>query len=78
MRMDKPSSYRTPGQTVTHSNVYYLGTVKVNLVGFWMKGFPTDVDHHHIGTQTRIGDLSPTHEIEETFRDCKDLLRLTR
>jgi hypothetical protein len=27
-----------PGETVMHSNVYYLGTVKVNLIGYWRKG----------------------------------------
>ncbi len=68
-----------PGQTVTHSNVYYLGTVKVNLVGFWMKGLSNPM--------WIITTLEPKRaleiylqrmKIEETFRDCKDLLRLTR
>ena len=26
-----------PGETVIHPNVYYLGTVKVNLIGYWRK-----------------------------------------
>ena len=30
--------YVKPGQTVIHRNVYYLGVVKVNLIGYWRKG----------------------------------------
>jgi hypothetical protein len=26
-----------PGETVAHPNVYYLGTVKVNVIGYWQK-----------------------------------------
>jgi hypothetical protein len=66
-----------PGQTVIHENVYYLGTVKVNLIGFWKKGLSKPL--------WIITTLEPRRgleiylkrmKIEETFRDCKDLLRL--
>jgi hypothetical protein len=26
-----------PGETIIRRNVYYLGTVKVNLIGYWRK-----------------------------------------
>ena len=30
--------YVKPGQKVIHRNVFYLGVVKVNLIGYWRKG----------------------------------------
>jgi hypothetical protein len=32
-----------PGQTVIHPNVFYLGTVKVNLIGYWRKSLPKPI-----------------------------------
>lgn len=68
-----------PDQTVTHREVYYLGKVKVNLIGFWRKSLSKPL--------WVITSLEPERgleiylkrmKIEETFRDCKDLLRLTK
>jgi hypothetical protein len=68
-----------PGETVIRKNVYYLGTVKVNLIGFWRKSLSKPL--------WIMTTLEPTHgleiylkrmKIEETFRDCKDLLHLTK
>jgi hypothetical protein len=68
-----------PGETVIHSNVYYLGTVKVNLIGYWRKSLSKPL--------WVITSLEPKRglelylkrmKIEETFRDCKDLLHLTK
>ena len=68
-----------PGETVIHPNVYYLGTVKVNLIGHWRKSLSKPL--------WIITSLEPKRglelylkrmKIEETFRDCKDLLHLTK
>lgn len=68
-----------PGQTVMHTNVYYLGTVKVNLIGYWRKSLSkplwvmTSLDPKR-GLEIYLKRM----KIEETFRDCKDLLHLTK
>jgi len=68
-----------PGETVIHSNVYYLGTVKVNLIGYWRKSLSKPL--------WVITSLEPKRglelylqrmKIEETFKDCKDLLHLSK
>jgi hypothetical protein len=68
-----------PGETVIHPNVFYLGSVKVNLIGFWRKGLSKPL--------WVITTLEPKRglaiylqrmKIEQTFRDCKDLLHLTK
>jgi len=68
-----------PGETVIRPNVYYLGTVKVNLIGHWRKSLSKPL--------WIITSLEPKRglelylkrmKIEETFRDCKDLLHLTK
>lgn len=68
-----------PGETVIRRNVHYLGTVKVNLIGFWRKSLAkplwvmTTLDPKH-GLEIYLKRM----KIEETFRDCKDLLHLTK
>ncbi len=68
-----------PSETVVCSNVYYLGTVKVNLIGYWRKSLSKPL--------WVITTLEPKRgleiylqrmKIEESFRDCKDLLHLTK
>jgi len=68
-----------PGQTVIHRNVYYLGKIKVNLIGYWRKSLSKPL--------WIITTLEPERgleiylkrmKIEETFRDCKDLLHLPK
>ena len=68
-----------PGETIVHQDVFYLGTVKVNLIGYWRKGLSKPL--------WIITTLEPKRaleiylkrmKIEETFRDCKDLLHLTK
>jgi hypothetical protein len=68
-----------PGQTVIQRNVFYMGMVKVNLVGFWRSGLSNPM--------WIITTLEPKRalqiyqmrmKIEETFRDCKDLLHLPK
>ena len=68
-----------PGETVVRSNVYYLGSVKVNLIGYWRKSLSkplwviTSLDPQP-GLQIYLKRM----KIEQTFRDCKDLLHLTK
>jgi len=68
-----------PGQTVIRPNVYYLGKIKVNLIGFMEKGLAKPL--------WVITTLTPTQglkiyqqrmKIEQTFRNCKDLLHLPK
>ena len=68
-----------PGETVIRPNVYYLGTVRVNLIGYWRKSLSKPL--------WVVTSLEPKHgldiylkrmKIEESFRDCKDLLHLTK
>ena len=68
-----------PGEKVIRPNVYYLGKVKVNLIGFMQKGLSKPL--------WIITSLEPNKglkiyqqrmKIEQTFRDCKDLLHLPK
>jgi len=68
-----------PGETVIRSNIRYLGTVKVNLIGYWRKSLSKPL--------WVITSLEPKRgldiylqrmKIEESFRDCKDLLHLNK
>lgn len=68
-----------PGETIIRPNVYYLGTVRVNLIGHWRKSLSKPL--------WVITTLEPKRgleiylkrmKIEESFRDCKDLLHLTK
>jgi hypothetical protein len=68
-----------PGQTVIRSNVYYLGKIKVNLIGFMEKGLAKPL--------WVITTLKPNQglkiylqrmKIEQTFRNCKDLLHIPK
>jgi len=66
-----------PGKTVVYRQVWYKGLVQVNLIGLWRAGFQTPI--------WVMTDLEPEHglaiylkrmKIEESFRDCKNLLGL--
>jgi hypothetical protein len=68
-----------PGQTVIYHQVCYKGVVPVNLVGIWRKGLQAPL--------WVMTDLEPERaltiylkrmKVEESFRDCKDLLGLNR
>ncbi len=68
-----------PGETVIRPNVYYLGTVKVNLIGYWRKSLSKPLwVITTLEPKRGSGDLLKRMKIEETFRDCKDLLHLTK
>jgi hypothetical protein len=68
-----------PGETVIRKNVYYLGTVKVNLIGFWRKSLSKPLwIMTTLEPKQGLEIYLKRMKIEETFRDCKDLLHLTK
>lgn len=68
-----------PGETVIRPNVYYLGTVKVNLIGYWRKGLSKPLwVMTTLEPQRGLEIYLHRMKIEETFKDCKDLLHLPK
>jgi hypothetical protein len=66
-----------PGKTVVYRNLWYKGTVRVNVIGVWQKGYaePLWVMTNlkaEVGGQIYFARM----KIEETFRDLKSLLGL--
>ena len=67
------------GEVAIYHNVYYLGRLKVNVIGFWRKGFAkplwviTSFD-----PQRALEIYMQRMKIEQTFRDCKSLLHLSK
>jgi hypothetical protein len=69
----------SPGETVIRTNVYYLGTVKVNLIGYWKKSLSKPLwVMTTLEPKRGLEIYLQRMKIEETFRDCKDLLHLTK
>lgn len=68
-----------PGETVVRPNVWYLGTVKVNLIGYWRKSLSKPLwIMTTLEPKRSLEIYLKRMKIEETFRDCKDLLHLTK
>jgi hypothetical protein len=68
-----------PGKTVVYRNLLYKGKVRVNLIGYWQKGYaePLWVMTNlkaEVGGQIYFARM----KIEETFRDLKSLLGLAK
>jgi hypothetical protein len=69
----------SPGETVIHNHVWYMGKVRVNLVGTWKKGFSdplwvmTNLEAKR-GLQIYFARM----KIDETFKDLKSLLGLIK
>jgi len=69
----------SPGETVMHNQVWYKGEVCVNLIGTWGKGFKdplwimTNLEAQQ-GQQIYFRRM----KIDETFRDLKSLLGMTK
>lgn len=69
----------SPGETVIHNKVWYKGKVCVNLSGTWKKGLSeplwvmTDLEAR-TGQRIYFGRM----KIEQSFRDLKSLLGMTR
>jgi len=68
-----------PGETVIRPNLYYLGTVKVNLIGYWRPSLSKPLWIMTTLEPKRGLEIYQNRmKIEQTFRDCKDLLHLTK
>jgi hypothetical protein len=69
----------SPGETVTLNHVWYMGKVCMNVVGTWKKGLAepiwvmTNLEPER-GLQIYLARM----KIEETYRDLKSLLGLTK
>jgi hypothetical protein len=69
----------SPDETVIHNHLWYMGKVQVNLIGVWQKGLAepmwvmTDLEAKQ-GLRIYFARM----KIEETFRDLKSLLGLTK
>lgn len=69
----------SPGETVVHNQVWYQGEVCVNLVGVWNKGFSEPLwIMTNLEAQEGQRIYFARMKIEETFRDLKSLLGMTR
>lgn len=68
-----------PGETVIRPNVYHLGTVKVNLIGYWRKSLSKPLwVMTSLEPKRGLEIYLKRMKIEQTFRDCKDLLHLPK
>jgi hypothetical protein len=71
--------YVQPGQKVIYRNVFYLGVVKVNLIGYWRKGLSTPLwVMTSLEPEQGLQIYQARMKIDESFRDCKDLLHLPK
>lgn len=67
------------GQQKIYRNVYYMGKIRVNVIGVWRRGLSrplwvmTDLDPEQ-GLQIYLKRM----KIEESFKDIKDLLGITK
>lgn len=69
----------SPGETVIHPGVWYKGKVCVNLIGIWKKGLAEPLWVMSNLEPERAGQIYLARmKIEQTFRDLKGLLGLTR
>jgi hypothetical protein len=68
-----------PGDTIVRLNVYYLGKVKVNLIGYLQKGLSKPLwVITTLKPEEGLEIYQKRMKIEQTFRDCKDLLHLPK
>ncbi len=68
-----------PGDTIIRLNVYYLGKVKVNLIGYLQKGLSKPLwVITSLKPEEGLEIYQKRMKIEQTFRDCKDLLHLPK
>lgn len=66
-----------PGETLIRKNVYYLGRVKVHLIGHWRIGRSKPLwVITSLEPERGLEVYQQRMKIEESFRDCKDLLHL--
>jgi hypothetical protein len=67
------------GQTIIRTNVNYLGKIKVNLIGFMKKGLSKPLwVITTLNPEKGLKIYQQRMKIEQTFRNCKDLLHLPK
>jgi hypothetical protein len=68
-----------PGQKVIYRDVFYLGVVQVNLIGYWRKSLSNPIwVMTSLEPERGLDIYSARMKIDESFRDCKDLLHLPK
>jgi hypothetical protein len=69
----------SPGETVFRNHVWYMGKVRVNLAGTWHKGFTDPMwVMTNLTAKEGLRIYFARMKIEETFRDSKSLLGMTK
>ena len=69
----------SPGETVIHNHIWYMGKVYVNLVGTWKKGLDEPLwVITNLTAKEGLQIYFARMKIEETFRDLKSLLGMTK
>jgi len=69
----------SPGETVVLNHIWYMGKVCMNVVGTWKKGLAEAMwIMTNLECQKGLGIYFARMKIEETYRDCKSLLGLTK
>ena len=68
-----------PGEEIIYPNVFYLGRVKVNLIGVWRQGFSSPMwVMTNLDARKGLKIYQKRMKIDESFRDLKDLLHLEK
>jgi len=69
----------SPGETVIHHHLWYMGKVRVHLVGTWKKGLAEPMwVMTNLEAREGLRIYFARMKIEETFRDLKSLLGMTK
>lgn len=69
----------SPGETVILNHIWYMGKVCMNVIGIWKKGLSEPMwIMTNLEAKKGRDIYFARMKIEETYRDCKSLLGLTR
>jgi len=69
----------SPGETVIHNRIWYMGKVCVNVIGTWKKGLSEPMwVMTNLDAKEGLRIYFARMKIEETFRDLKSLLGMTK
>ena len=69
----------SPGETMTHHRIWYMGKVCVNVIGTWKKGLSEPLwVMTNLTAKEGLRIYFARMKIEQTFRDLKSLLGMTQ
>src|SRR3989304_4728486 len=69
----------SPGETVIHNRLWYMGKVCVNVIGTWKKGLSEPLwVMTNLTAKEGLRIYFARMKIEQTFRDLKSLLGMTK